>query len=405
MSERSRAARNLAAALVLSTAALFPACARRTVTRADSATERAQAGSAATESIHPVAVVQARDGARWFSLDDSGITPVGGPALSSLTPFAPWPLARRLVGFVVRDGLIVGGANRDGFLAIVARKDGTAAVYGVFDRERFDPYSIGSIFLDGTTPVVLLHRDRFFEEPQVPAPDPRLFRLEDGAARPVGAALEALGGFDAAAGWDVEALERGSDGRWYARAARAGGSGRGSGRGNGDVAYASAPILHAAAEVSGSAAFQSSLTPRAAASADYVLARALRAAASLMLSGLSGVVLAIAPGQAGAIPYLLSAGGGADPVTRAWACSDGARAFLCLGDGTLVAAIGSDGPLLRSRLPELPAGFAYSGLAYTRGILAAAWEEQSGWAVGAAGFTLVDAQFFVDAAMAAEEAE
>jgi hypothetical protein len=94
--------------------------------------------------------------------------------------------------------------------------------------------------------------------------------------------------------------------------------------------------------------------------------------------------------------YLLSKSGvpaASADIQRAWACSDGSRAYVAFSDGRLSVAIGRDGPLVRTRLPALPATYAYTGLASTGGVLVAAWEEQDGWAVGAAGFVILSSEF------------
>ena len=355
--------------------------------------DRPQAESAATETFKPVAIVEPSAGPRWFELSASGPVAIRGPAEASLAPFEPWPLARRIVGFVVRDGLIAAGSNRDGFVGIVARKDGVAAIYRAADSDVCGPYSIASVFsLDGA-PAALLYRDRFFIEPEVEPATVNVVTLVAGNPRPVKAELGALAAYGGKEGWDVESIERSADGDWHFRAVPA------AAGGGGETAYLVSGTLQDAALRSTAAAFRSARDPLPLEDAEPVLRRALADAASLAGGGNVAVATALSPGQASVAYYLLSESGTsaataalAKDVGRAWACSDGARAYVALADGRLTAALGREGPVLRSRLPVLPEGYAYTGLASTGNLLVAAWEEQDGWAVGAAGFVILPSE-------------
>ncbi len=355
--------------------------------------ERPQAESAATETFKPVAIVEPSAGPRWFELSSAGPVAIRGPAEASLAPFEPWPLARRVVGFVVREGLIAAGSNRDGFVGIVARKDGAAAIYRAADPDLCGPYSIASVFsLDGA-PAALLYRDRFFIEPEAEPAAVNVVTLAAGNPRPVKAELGALAAYRGAEGWDVESIERSADGNWHFRAGRA------AAGGGGETAYLVSGNLQEAAAPTSAAAFRSARDPLPLETAEPVLRRALADAAQLLGDGDVAVATAISPGQASVVYYLLSKSGTsaaaaavAKDVGRAWACSDGARAYVAFADGRLTAALGREGPVLRSRLPVLPEGYAYTGLAATGNLLAAAWEEQDGWAVGAAGFVILPSE-------------
>lgn len=354
------------------------ACARKA--------ERPQAESAATETVKPVAVVEPSAGPRWFELSSGGPVAIRGPGEASLAPFEPWPLARRVVGFVVREGFVAAGANRDGFVGIVARKDGAAAIYRAADPEVCGPYSIASVFSLNGVPAALLYRDRFFIEPEVGPAVPNVVTLVAGNPRPVRTELGALAAFTGADGWDVESIDRAADGNWHFRAVRA------AAGGGGETAYLVSGSLQSAASPSTASAFRNAREPRSLQGAEPVLRRALSDAAQLVSGGNVAVATALSPGQEGVAYYLLSKSGktAADSdIARAWACSDGARAYVAFSDGRLTAAIGRDGPVLRSRLPVLPEGYAYTGLASTGNLLVAAWEEQDGWAVGAAGFVII----------------
>jgi hypothetical protein len=293
-----------------------------------------------------------------------------------------------VVGFVVREGLVAAGANRDGFVGIVARKDGAAAIYRANDPAVCGPYTMASVFaLDGA-PAALLYRDRFFVDPDAPPAVPNVVTLVAGNPRPVSVELGALAGHSGTGGWDVESIDKSANGEWHFRVVHAE-------NGGGETAYLVAKDLQTAATPSSAAAFRKARDPRPLEQAEPVLRRALADAAGTLSGGNVAVATALSPGQASVEYYLLSKAAEtavAADVTRAWACSDGARAYVAFSDGRLSAAIGRDGPIVRSRLPGLPAGYAYTGLASTGGLLVAAWEEQDGWAVGAAGFVILSSE-------------
>jgi len=338
-----------------------------------------QAATAATENLKSTAIVSGGENPRFFELKTSGIIPLKDPSDAALTPFEPWPLARRIVSFLIRDNLIVAASNRDGLIAFVVRKDNSTAVYRLSEPDLCGPYSMSSLFLLEDSPVVLLYRDRFFLEPEAPAPEPRLLSLASGNPRLIPRSIPAFDLFPPAEGWDIESIVQNESGRWYFRAVR----GKEAG---GESAYAMADDLAFESKPSSVAAFHAAQKPLPAQNAEPVLRRALEAAAMEMQS--DGVALSLSPGQQSAEPYLIKARGKGE-MTRAWACSDGARAYVAFADGSLTIAVGRDGPIVKTRLPVLPDAYAYTGIAAVSSMLVASWEEQDGWAVGAAGFVIV----------------
>lgn len=361
------------------------------------ASESPQAETAATEDVRAFTTVQPSAKPLWFEFGPDGPIAIDAPGRSSLVPFSPWPLARRSCGFVVREGLIAMGSNRDGFIVFAPRKNGAVSLYRISDPEAFGAYSIASLFSFRGQPTAMLYRDHFFVDPESPAPAPRAYSAAAGNPRPVPVELPALSSFPPADGWDVEAMVRSADGRWFFRAARR----PGTEKGDGEPAFAAAPGPDSAAETSTAGAFRNAMLPRRTEAAEAVLRRSLDAAATTLdASGLM-VVSAVGPGAVSAEEYLVSRSpvGNVDAalsasdaeVKRAWACSDGARAYLVTAAGETYAAIGRDRAVVRSRLPALPEGFSYTGISTTRNLAVVTWEEQDGWAVGAAGFLVVSA--------------
>lgn len=359
--------------------------------------ESPQVETSATAAAHPVATVRPGSSPLWFELGPEGPRTVTAPGSSALVPFAPWPLARRSSGFVVREGLVTLGANRDGFVVFAPQKAGTVSIYRLSDPGSFGTYSIASVFSFRGQPTALLYRDHFFVDPSAPAPEPRSFSVSPGSPAPVPVSLPTLAAFPSAEGWDVEALDRSSDGRWLFRAVRRSAEGGASG----EPSYLSAAGLDAEATPTSAGAYRGALLPRPSAEAEAVLRRVLDALATTLGPRTLMVVSAVGPGAASVESYLVSASPTRNvetalsrpdaDVQRAWACSDGARAYLVTSPGETYTALGREGAVVRSHLPALPEGFAYTGIGATRNLAVITWEEQDGWAVGSAGFLVLSA--------------
>ncbi len=329
----------------------------------------------------PALRLPAAPGPRWFEFGPEGPAAVPAPDDAGLVPFAPWPLARRSAGLAVgADGIAI-GVNREGFLAVHPAPDGTLALYRIVDVEFAAPYSVAAVFtLDGR-PGILLYRDRFFVDPEAPAPDPRVLVLARDSPLPVPADPAAFADLPATAGWDVDALQRGTEGRWYFRASRS------DSAESGVRSFLSVSGLDRRAQASSAAEFLAAGEPRRVAAAEKVL-RAALLAAEQALGGAAAVVSVVSPEHAGTRSYRLGAGDG-ERMQRLWAWADDRRALVLLADGTGIHAGTAGAAPAPIRFPPLPAGFFYTGVAVAGDVYLATWEEQDGWAVGAAGFVLL----------------
>jgi len=335
--------------------------------------------------VVPALSLPAAAGPRWFEFGPDGPLPIPAPDDASLVPFAPWPLARRSAGLVVSADAIAVGVNRDGFLAVHPAPDGTLGVYRIADQEYASRYSIATVFTLGGKPGLLLYRDRFFVDPEAPAPDPRVLVLARNSPLPVPADPAAFADLPAAAGWDVDALQLGADERWYFRASRS------DSAESGDRSYFVAADPERRAAASSAAEFLDAGEPRRVKGSERVLRGALLAAEKAIGDG-AAVVSVVSPEYAGLRSYRLGSGDG-ERMQRLWAWSDARRALVLLADGTGIHAGTAPGAgeaaLTPIRFPALHEGFYYTGLAVAGNVYLATWEEQDGWAVGAAGFVVL----------------
>lgn len=367
--------------------ALFAlSCARSRETSREA--EPVDAKAAASAFVRPYASARPSSAPLWFEFGADGPVSIAGPLDSSLTPFEPWPLSRRGAGLVASGNSVAVAANRDGFLSLVPRSDGEISVYRVSNAAEFAPYSVAAVFAYNGAPTALLYRDRFFVDPVESAAEPRSFSVVKGRTELLPVEIPLLSAYPAAQSWDVESLSAASDGRILLRAVR-----------DGAVSYAAAASLDGEKSEISAGAYRSALLPLSSDSANPLLRSVLEAAANDMDKKKAKVATAcgkgrpfpesylVARSQKGAVESVLAASEG--EVERVWAYYDEALAVLLFPDGGLYTAAAS-GQAVRGNLPLLPDGFVYTGIALIGKTAVALWEEQDGWAVGSAGFLLVD---------------
>ena len=308
----------------------------------------------------------------------------------------------------------------------------------------WERYPAVSFFRAGGAPAVLLAGDRFFSE-AAPAPDPAVWVLE-GVPSPLGGpgslgrpvplgrpakpglkalALPALA-FAPGAGAETAALFYGRDGAWYFRVRRPGGEG----------AFRTADLFQPGEAIS-PARFLEASEPVSAPAGDLPpLLNAVMAEAA-RLAGTACVITVVSPefparrvyrspggtGAPGApekapdspdtpektpdvpekapgVPEKAPNGGGGGVPPELFACyrpagnGNGAAAAALFPDGRGVYGISPPeqaGPVRDGHFRLPPAeGFVYTGAALAGKLLAVSWEEQEGWALGAAGLVLVE---------------
>jgi hypothetical protein len=324
----------------------------------------------------------------WFELSPEGPLPINSPEEASLRPFEPWPLARMIMGMAARDDWLVAAVNRDGFLAGVPWVDPRDGVPGIALYRAADPgweaYTAASPVVIGEIPAVILYRDAFFTDPPPEAPDPRVFGFVRGEPRPIEVKVPAFSGLPPREGWDVETLLPGRDGLWYYRAVRHGGP-------RPERRYFRSPGPAFPGEASSAGEFRAAVRPFETAEAPPALRPVL--AEALRLHGGDAVVTVVSPAFDGPRQFADSGGGGAAlagyfiPPERGPA---GVCALIINGEGRGV--YGQIRGLTEDLfLPPLPGGFVYTGIGLSGTAVMAAWEEQDGATVGAAGFVVIRA--------------
>jgi hypothetical protein len=347
-----------------------------------------QAVSAPTEWIHPLLIIESGDNPLWFEFKDDGPSLISSPGEASLKLFEPWTLARMSRGMVMQDTRLTIAINREGFLTSLPRDDARIALYRIAEPAYWSKYTIGSFFVFEGNPAALLYRDDFFVDPLASPPLPRVVAQVNGNPHPVGVSIPALEWFPPSEGWDVETLRQGPDGYWYYRGIQKV-SAQAAHR------YFRTDALSHVGEAISVAAFRNSALPEP-----------LNKAPPLLQAALTEMFRLNAPNQliiAGIIspefPYTryfgVSSPAAQDNLVELsgyYIGTDSALVLFPNGTGVFGSVQGSgDFKITPFSLPSLPEGFVYTGVGVSGKTIIAAWEEQQGWNVGAAGLMVIRA--------------
>jgi hypothetical protein len=306
---------------------------------------------------------------------------------------------------LVRDGRLILAVNRDGFLGFLPGQPdapaGSLSMYRSAEPLRWEDYTIAAFFEFRGIPAALLYRDDFFVDSGAALPRTRVWGFEAEEALPVELSIPAFAPLSAGDGWDIETLRQGRDGLWYYRGVKKDIPQR-------EIRYLRTADLAVAGEFCSTGVFRNAAVPYTKDKAPFVLHLALEEAERRYGGEGTRVAAVVSPdfpavryfsaedsapedGGEGSFTeiagyYRESAAAGSPGVT-----APGAVALLIFPDGRGVVAGGEDTasrPGLFS-LPPLPEGFVYTRLGLAGTALVAAWEEQDGWNVGAAGFLVI----------------
>jgi hypothetical protein len=318
-----------------------------------------------------------------------------------------------------RENLIM-GVNGEGFLILgpggpessgAPEKPGENGGGGIVlyrAEGAWGPYTIGALFFWEGHPAAFLYRDDFFTDPGAgPLPHPVFILGNDG---PAAVPVPALETFPPGGDWENDSLRRGSDGLWYFRQVQKKEADRP------ESLYFRTPSLARAGERVSLSGWRNSAAPGDLSLTPPLLGGVLRflsgeggAPTALILSeDFAGTAAFASPGSAGEggirlRGYYQGRGGGPPrngaegPEAGKAGSADKAepveKALAILGSGKGGYASAED-PAPRSfSLPELPEGFAYTGIALVGDAAAAFWEEQEAAGIGAAGFMVIKSPF------------
>jgi hypothetical protein len=282
--------------------------------------------------------------------------------------------------------------NRDGFVRLVPGAGqgwdgsvaGDIALFHVSGGELWRHYTIGAFVLYGEQAAAVLYRDTRFLDSGAELPRPRVWAVGPRSATVEAAALPALDMFPPEAGWEADTLRQGPGGLWYYRLYNEAGE-------RPDIRLFRSAGLDQPGDAISLGDFQQSALPEPLDAAPAPMGELLRA-----LAGGSAAIMVISPEL---------------PAERLFAGSDPAgpvlQAYYRNGaEGPTLVAIRPDGRGLylgpgaagaRPRpctLPPLPEGFVYTGIGLIPGgeaaaTIAASWEEQEAYNIGAAGFMVL----------------
>jgi hypothetical protein len=352
-------------------------------------------GISASSRLSPQALLRPGENPLWFELRRDGPRLIGSPGEASLAPFAPWPQARLVTGFLPQEDRLIGAVNQSGFLIFIPGPPGDVALYSVTDVPDWEPYTVASLFLYRETPAVLLYRNDFFADPHAPLPDPPVRGLVRDSPRPMALDLPILGNLSRDDGWEVDALRPGRDGYWYYRGRKRGGD-------KPEIAYFRGQDLSGPGEPASAGAFRAASAPAPLKEAPVLLGRILEEAFGLSGPGTIPVAavssaafggshsFSAAPFQAAEEGELVELTGfyraagerGPSAASYGLAVFPGGKGIY----GTLREGVVTTGPFT---LPPLPEKFSYTGIALSGSALIALWEEREGAHIGAAGFMVM----------------
>lgn len=372
--------------------AVFSACSR--VSRPSAPLEPSAAadpGPVLPESLwQSLAILKTGEHPLWFEFSDQGPQLIRSPAEAVLTDYAPWPHSRFCAGMLGSGMDLVLAINRDSFLIIRTEESGNAVMYRAGSLGYWEPYTIASVFVYDEKPAVLLYRDDFFAPPAARAPAYQVMVLSKDHPMPIGVEVPAFNILSKEEGWEVNALRRGPDNRWYYRFVQ-------TGRSQPETAYYRTTDLSARGERTGQDSFRNSSRPEVSSNAPPCMIPLITAAierfADLpeipilrMISPELNGPRFFSPMPAKEENFSLlfgyfSEGTLSGPETLA---------FAIMPDGKGIASI--NGVRASFTLPALPESFVYTGAGLAGNILIAAWEEQEDSAVGAAGFMALNTE-------------
>jgi len=340
-----------------------------------------------TPEVPPMAILRAGEFPLWFQFTDDGPTLIETIESARYSAaLIPWPHAPH-VRFVLAQGEdLLLAVNNEGFVRLAPwPSHGGIGLYHVPGGELWRQYTVGAFVrpAPGADPVALLYLNEWFLEQDVRPPSLRLWSLDASSATPRAAAMPALDAFASEEDWNLDVLRRGG-GYWYFRATKRNAVQQ-------EIWMIRTDSLEREGERISLSDFQNAARPEPLSAAPPALREMLAAVFAEIGSNSATVV------SPDFQSYRRFATGSEGIPVHAFFSRDGTdgRAFLLAtdpeGDALHVEAGDSANPhpVRRFSLPVLPEGFVYTEIGMVDDTVFAAWEEQVGFSIGAAGFMVI----------------
>ncbi len=346
--------------------------------------------TSATLWMNPLAVVASGDNPLWFELTDEGPMLISSPEEASLRTFLPWPHSIHTTDMLIDKNRLVMTINRLGFLVFIPWDASHLGMYAVFDKTRWNQYSIASLFRHNQRPSALFYRDDFFAvNEELPLPETQTAALVKGSTQPVKAEIPSFKDFPSSKGWNIEALNRGKNGNWYFIAAQ-------KSSGTQEKFYYQTELLDEQPKSISMGDYWLALAPESLQKAPIIVQNTVEEAVKNRQENLSYLIEMILPDGEQKVRYSRQSGAADSDMLSLFVYTENDKSIAVCSDGSGAAAKKAEGESIETfpyNLPKAPENFFYTGIALSGNTVIAAWEEQQFYGVGAAGFVLLKAPF------------
>jgi len=319
----------------------------------------------------------------WFEFAEKPCQ-IASPSDASLADFAPWPLAYHSAGILANGGNLVFAINRGGFLVLKPGPEpGAAVMHYAAEPDSWDEFSVAAVFTYENCPAVLLCRDDFFTAPAVLPPEHPVMSLNEFFPIPEWISVPCMEYLHQKEGWEVNYLRKGPDNNWYYRYYQTGYSTPG-------IEYYRTKNLSQPGEKISQGEFRNASSPQTPENAGQFPSLALLAAVvNEMSPEINGhpVFRMISEDPSKSGDFSFSSDG---EINLLFGFHRDIITFAILPDGRGIAC--RDGGVFIFTLPALPEHFCYTGAGLAGNVLAASWEEQNEFSIGAAGLMVINAE-------------
>ena len=336
--------------------------------------------------LQPIAKIQAGEYPLWFQVTKNGpelLETIENACFSAA--LIPWPIAPHIRYILALDDSITFAVNCEGFIHFSLDKSERIDMFRISGGEFWQQYTVGAFFAYEKQPVALLFLDDIFIDSDSLPPSPRLWTYTLYSSFPESVDIPVMNLFPAEEGWNIDMFQYKGDGFWYYRAKN---------KNNAPPiqwrrfdSFNNAEINLNGGEKITIGVFRNVDIPEPLSAAPAPLQELLKELETSNC-GIASVICAKFPNvrnfsisenknafaafysEKTDASFLLAA----DPM---------GKAFFCKTEN------GSAPSVYEFNLPVLPDAFIYTGICLINDTIIAAWEEQEGYSIGAAGFMVI----------------